>query len=1277
MIANPVPHAPRCEVRGDGLRAIVAHEPAQFNVTFRDVLGQLAHACELDVCVQRFVDAHTAALTAKAAAAAANFDAKLDALIPRRANEHDEPSDGVGNPSILARPTSSSSMVLTPAPAPSLTVEDHPDANEGGVSEPSASSPASSPAWGARGSPCSSSRAATSGPPSISSRGSSPPSRGSSPPSRGSSPPRTSSWHGSSSPPASSVAAASSLASALGRTTTAVSMGALLGGLDDVESFVTGPEPLVVSRAPELESEVVGELPAGRTLRVLRLRRLPEGDVLRACVALGGLMRSGGLESWREMYPSRQAWRARPVVTRIHAQPLELPTWMRSSANKTRNEASAVGGGGAEGVDGAGIAETNVGGRSFVEGSRAIGRGGANGKAGGGGKSKVGAGGGGGGAGNRGVSRSSGAVGGDSHRGEKLRTTKLPVRTNGGRVQPTPQVSHRSSSLQSSNRQLSYRSSSQQGASRASRVSREQGAGTSLSGGDSLREVMEVMSTLTEDEDEDAGTPRPGLGAEPAEGGDAEGAEKDDVAVWRPKGGEELTSPAAPLHPNAAAEGNSAPSTTPPSGESTVAPTPKSNTKPAGPAAQRLTAVKLAIKKAHAGRKGKSDDKPLTAKERKQLADAEAAAAAEVEAEKETWRQELRAGGKICALVRGFIGRQRARQRRAEMQAEEARRVELAALEAEAAARAAEELQRYRDMKLGPPWLYQRLLERSDREQPSPPRGSAKRDERAAGRDGEGGGGGGDTTRSGNDTTRSRRSEWCERSDGGTDVGARLDSDGASTGRSQNLDGQVDPTEAASVTSDGLEDASHDSTSGASAAFTPPLPIGKIRAWQKAPQYGWVTISTRGRLHVGKQVARVPGYLRQQHRDNWSRRQAIDEKREHERARQRDLMLEEELRTAALAAAKAAASKDGALGMQWARQDYRPLTGTLLVHAQLSSALASGKTKFTHEEWKSFAIDTLRLDCYIRVPTNGARWSDVYYKPVSAGLASAGKTPRAKSKTAPLDVPVPMAMSGSGGGGAPHSTSSPRSQRPHTTPYQQELETDPKRIGFAYGGVSPGRKGSSEIGHKGMPVESHTVSFSVGIVGTYLLHVGLRPPSEGAHRPQSLPLPGSPFKLTVTPGVAHALSTQIPPSSLPLQGQPEQRDDGFGGLVDGFGCVLKLRAHDKMGNICDTGGAKVTCSAVGAAMNAPSNVVCSTSDEGNGWYRCTWWSKDPGLHRAVVKMDGLHVVGSPCLLILSASGRHAGRQMGQEGAELHAEGGGADGAGGAQVAMLTSPTLNK
>ena len=266
-----------------------------------------------------------------------------------------------------------------------------------------------------------------------------------------------------------------------------------------------------------------------------------------------------------------------------------------------------------------------------------------------------------------------------------------------------------------------------------------------------------------------------------------------------------------------------------------------------------------------------------------------------------------------------------------------------------------------------------------------------------------------------------------------------------------------------------------------------------------------------------------------------------------------------------------------------------------------------------------------------------------------------------------IDGGVGVRAGGSGGGGgagggwrARRGTDAGASRRPKSI-FLRELEADTEGFGFAYGGVEPGR-----LRAHGNLVEWHKVAYSIGLCGRYLLHVGLRQ--------QSTPLPGSPFRLEVTPGPAHALATRIPEELLPLRGRvvtnamasmalppaAASAEGGAGGAAaekasggggkgakggganapgggvneagdeKSDGCHLILHAADKMGNLCTQGGANVTCSCKNPAVE--SSVV----DLGNGKYRLEWRSRVSGLHQVQIQIDGLHVIGSPALMRLSS-----------------------------------------
>lgn len=264
----------------------------------------------------------------------------------------------------------------------------------------------------------------------------------------------------------------------------------------------------------------------------------------------------------------------------------------------------------------------------------------------------------------------------------------------------------------------------------------------------------------------------------------------------------------------------------------------------------------------------------------------------------------------------------------------------------------------------------------------------------------------------------------------------------------------------------------------------------------------------------------------------------------------------------------------------------------------------------------------------------------------------------------------------------PHS----RSPTPSVA-YRSERESDPKGAGFAYGGIYPGR-----LHAKGRLVEQHEVHFSIAKVGSYLMYVSLHGLSSIGERGEETHIPGSPFMLTVSPGPAHPLSTRIPPHLLPLKGTVEQQ--ARGGATDGkgapakvsetFAYSMKIETCDKMGNLCRTGGAAVTCgfldhptggqddeaaaeessggfeldAAARAALAAAASMAgkprerrsaagpamvpmakshdATCADGSDGTYVCKWAIDRPGSYTVYVKIDGLHVLGSPTTLVMTA-----------------------------------------
>ena len=174
--------------------------------------------------------------------------------------------------------------------------------------------------------------------------------------------------------------------------------------------------------------------------------------------------------------------------------------------------------------------------------------------------------------------------------------------------------------------------------------------------------------------------------------------------------------------------------------------------------------------------------------------------------------------------------------------------------------------------------------------------------------------------------------------------------------------------------------------------------------------------------------------------------------------------------------------------------------------------------------------------------------------------------------------------------------------------YTHELKSDPKGIGFAFGGVDPGR-----LHAHGQIHETHKVHYSIAMCGMYKLHVALR------H--ERVELPGSPYLLHVSAGPASALSTRLPEDALPLAGVV-----GTNG-----GCQLTLLASDKMGNRCTTGGASVSCS---SAVKDQEKVDSRVIDNDDGTYTLEWKSKHSGYFEVNVTIDGLDVLGSPTMMRL-------------------------------------------
>ena len=187
--------------------------------------------------------------------------------------------------------------------------------------------------------------------------------------------------------------------------------------------------------------------------------------------------------------------------------------------------------------------------------------------------------------------------------------------------------------------------------------------------------------------------------------------------------------------------------------------------------------------------------------------------------------------------------------------------------------------------------------------------------------------------------------------------------------------------------------------------------------------------------------------------------------------------------------------------------------------------------------------------------------------------------------------------------------------------FAQELSmTDP--FGFAFGGLTPG------ILHAhGRIAKVHTVQYSVGRAGKYKLHVNLRQ--------QMIPMPGSPFDLTVAPGPGFAPCTRVPLGSESLSGKAAEN------LQHG----MTLRLADMLGNLCIEGGAKVKMDLDLKAFlkthpqyeQLPQPVTCEVKDLGNGSYDLSWQCLLAGTFPINIFVDGKHVQGSPLTLTVHAS----------------------------------------
>lgn len=187
----------------------------------------------------------------------------------------------------------------------------------------------------------------------------------------------------------------------------------------------------------------------------------------------------------------------------------------------------------------------------------------------------------------------------------------------------------------------------------------------------------------------------------------------------------------------------------------------------------------------------------------------------------------------------------------------------------------------------------------------------------------------------------------------------------------------------------------------------------------------------------------------------------------------------------------------------------------------------------------------------------------------------------------------------------------PQANRNASSVFQNELSSDPSGIGFAFGGIEPGR-----LHAHGRPVDTHKAYFSIAMCGKYYLHVGLRR--------QGVSLPDSPFRLEVIPGPAHPLATTVPKEALPLRGVV-----GFD-TGKGQGCCFVLQTRDKMGNACRLGGAILE----GSSSHNSVHVTCK--DLGDGTFSISFLSTLGGSFDVSVTIDGGPICGMPATLKMVA-----------------------------------------
>ena len=90
--------------------------------------------------------------------------------------------------------------------------------------------------------------------------------------------------------------------------------------------------------------------------------------------------------------------------------------------------------------------------------------------------------------------------------------------------------------------------------------------------------------------------------------------------------------------------------------------------------------------------------------------------------------------------------------------------------------------------------------------------------------------------------------------------------------------------------------------------------------------------------------------------------------------------------------------------------------------------------------------------------------------------------------------------------------------------------------------------------------------------------------------------------------------------------------------------MFTLLSRDKMGNVCAAGGASVSCGVLGHEAAPQQNDVgaqrpairCEVEDKRDGRYLLRWWVQEAGTYDIFIKMDGLHILGSPARMVIEA-----------------------------------------